>query len=186
MRRGDVHVSPAIPVRPGRGTMSSWPPWPFLKRCAMNSGRHQWLVAPVECPGALPHLPLVSQASCDSVERSRSSTRPVVTRPEMSAQANATAIASASYWQAERLFRAGGWHLDPDMTPIGPSGAGNAEAWCADLPGRLGYQRLEVVPCPCLKHRPNTVVNSQQGSAPLRHGRSGAARVSCTNGHQSW
>ncbi len=40
---------------------------------------------------------------------------------------------------------------------------------------------LEGVPHPCLKHRQEPVFKGEQESAPLRHGRAGAPRLSCTN-----
>ena len=39
-------------------------------------------------------------------------------------------------------------------------------------------------PAPCLSSDP--VVSGRQGPVPLRHGRSGAARLSCADGHMSW
>jgi hypothetical protein len=65
-----------------------------------------------------------------------------------------------------------------------------------DSGGRVGGRKrsrlcrrtgtLEVVPKPCLKHRPRPAVRGKQGSAPLRH-RSGAkAALSCADGHPPW
>ncbi|PWW25198.1 hypothetical protein JD79_04396 [Geodermatophilus normandii] len=64
-----------------------------------------------------------------------------------------------------------------------------APTWVGALQLCLRTGLLEAVPfraLPCPEHRPKPVVSGQHGSAPLRYGRSSAARLSCANGHLGW